>query len=346
LGFQTVATRNNALDGLRAVAVLLVFAVHTHQTTVPGGLGVDIFFVLSGFLITRLLVTESATVGRIDLIKFYSNRFARLMPALVAMCFVVILGYSLIQRGLPQDKTEFAGIALTYTANIYVTLTGSMIDPFSHTWSLAQEEQFYLIWPLILVLLLKKKVSISKVAWFLTGLAALSALCWFIFGSITPFNPLLKYGGLLAGSAGALFSTVKPRPYRALSNLLLLIFVSALALEAHGALSRNITSPLTNLCFVFIVLSLAYANSPIGKVLAVPPLAYLGRISYGFYLWHYPILYFASTTDLNPLVQVVSSFLATFAVAALSFHWLEQPILRRRSHIANWARKLAGTSRT
>lgn len=330
--------RNSALDGLRAIAVLMVFAVHTHLTSIPGGLGVDIFFVLSGFLITRLLLQQYSKNGRLDLVSFYTHRFTRLVPALVSMCLVTVAGYAVIKGGFQPDKALFGLFAVTYVSNVYMTLTGFMTDPFSHTWSLAQEEQFYLIWPLALVLILGRGLRFRNIGFLSLGLAILSSLAWFLFGSVTPFNPLLKFGGMLAGAAAALLTGTRPWQSARLAYISVAIFGAAFIAETYGLIGRSITSPLTSLCFTFIVLSLAYSETVMSRLLSLGPLVYLGRISYGFYLWHYPILILAFNAHLAPWQLVIGTFMTTLAVSAASFHFLEQPIIRRRDSLATWVR--------
>jgi peptidoglycan/LPS O-acetylase OafA/YrhL len=328
--------RTSSLDGLRAVAVLMVFLVHTHLFEIPGGLGVDIFFVLSGFLITRILLEEYKNQNNIDLLRFYVHRFTRLAPALVAMCVLVLIGYTVLKGGLAPDKFFNGLLALSYLSNIYMTLTGSMIDPFSHTWSLAQEEQFYLIWPFVLLLILRARVRFNRLAVGLVILALLSSATWIIFATATPYNPLLKFGGMIFGAAAAVATTNNRWASKILGYGFLAVFVAVFVLNSTGHLQRIYTTPITNLCFAFIVLMLAHKETILGKVLSLRGLVYLGRISYGFYLWHYPILIILGSFNLNPTVYAAVAFIASFAASALSFKYLEQPIIRNREKLSDW----------
>lgn len=123
------------LDGLRAVAVTMVFYVHAFPVgnSFPGGLGVDVFFVISGFLITMILMREMDRSGTVDLRSFYVKRLLRLYPALILVTAAVVALYVVYERGIPGDRLMNAGIALVYLSNVYMTLTGNMIDPLSHT---------------------------------------------------------------------------------------------------------------------------------------------------------------------------------------------------------------------
>lgn len=333
-------SRNPAFDGLRAVAVMLVFLVHTHLVSIPGGLGVDIFFVLSGYLITRLLLSQIQKRGDIDLITFFVHRFARLAPALVVMCVLVEVGYLLTRHENPGDKIIAGLLALTYTANIYMTVFSKMIDPFSHTWSLAQEEQFYLLWPFFLLFALGREVRPKSLVILLSFLVAVSAIAWFYFGAQTPFNPLLKFGGLLAGSAAAIATSKSRWSSSWIGYLSLAIFVAIFILESFGILSRQLTSPITWICSTFVILMLEHRESQLKKALSFRPLVYLGQISYGFYLWHYPLLSMCASLNLEGTVFVAVALLLTLAVSALSFRFIERPITLRRDLISSRAKRL------
>src|SRR5438874_2564773 len=147
LGYQP------ALDGLRAVAVLAVFGFHATSSGVPGGyVGVDLFFVLSGFLITSLLLEERVRTGRVRLSWFYARRFLRLAPALVALLLCYVLCYGLWKGDRWPTALKSAGLAAVYLSNWARSLGVNDMGWVGHTWSLSVEEQFYLLWPPLLLL--------------------------------------------------------------------------------------------------------------------------------------------------------------------------------------------------
>src|SRR6478735_9056626 len=144
----------SGLDGLRCLAVLAVVVYHADPRLAPNGyVGVDIFFVLSGFLITRILLSENDATGRIRLSSFYLRRFLRLYPALFTVCFVVAMLAVVTGRNTASVLGESA-YALIYVSNIHYDLWGSSSTLLFHTWTLALEEQFYLVWPPLLLLAL------------------------------------------------------------------------------------------------------------------------------------------------------------------------------------------------
>ncbi|MBO0810120.1 MAG: acyltransferase, partial [Actinobacteria bacterium] len=209
--------RAPGLDGVRALAVLAVMAFHEGMRAAPGGfLGVDIFFVLSGFLITDLLVTRYDARGGLDLRKFWARRARRLLPALAAVLVVVTAAVAVIEPAQLAALRPALGAAVTYSSNWYQALHHQSyfaafgpLPPLEHLWSLAIEEQFYLIWPLLLVVILRigDPRRRAAVAWLGAGASALAMALIYVPGR----DPsLVYYGtgthaiGLLAGSAIAL----------------------------------------------------------------------------------------------------------------------------------------------
>src|SRR5690606_11661278 len=159
LGGHRMAFRAD-IEGVRGIAVLLVVLFHAGIPYFTGGfVGVDVFFVLSGYLITRLLVDEAAATGRIDLVAFYARRARRLLPAAALMIIVTLLfGWLVLAPITLRGLAASAGTAATYWSNLYFALSAGdyfgpdlATNPFLHTWSLAVEEQFYLVWPLLVL---------------------------------------------------------------------------------------------------------------------------------------------------------------------------------------------------
>lgn len=310
-----------ALDGLRGVAILLVVAQHA---LVPGfarsgSVGVTLFFVLSGFLITTLLLEEQDWHGRISIGAFYVRRARRLLPALAA--FLVVMAT------LSVPAVAIASAAL-YAAN-WVQVAGYAIDPLSHTWSLAVEEQFYLVWPVLFV-----AVGLSR-RWLLAGIAVAIGLrigAWMLTGDreLTFFATATRADAILAGSLLAV--TVRARAWQP-GPRLVTAAVAALAVASvvpdYGFLAF-VGLPAATAGSVVLV-GLAASSTP--RVLAWPSLVYIGAISYGLYLWHGPLLYWARPTGSAAMIGL--GVVAAVAIAALSHRYVERPFLRRKATADN-----------
>jgi peptidoglycan/LPS O-acetylase OafA/YrhL len=343
------------LNGLRGVAILAVMIFHSGAPFLKGGfLGVEVFFVLSGFLITSLLVLEYDRHGSVSLKNFYIRRVLRLGPALIVLLFVVCLGTYLFRS---QQRFHSAYIdsliALFYLSNWARAF--SIHPPYylGHTWSLSIEEQFYILWPLILLILLrllKNRYQVVIVA------AALAAVSWLarihlLSNHATPerlYNGLdVRADGLLLGCtlALALSSGLLTRPnHREKLSLFLMVMApaSAAGLAAFSTLG-NSQSPwmfrfgflIIELLAVILILDvLINTNSLVKKLLRMKWLVWIGTISYGLYLWHYPI--FCAMVELRFSGQKVLIFgsLASFLVASLSYYVMEKPVLRLKKHFA------------
>ncbi len=344
------------LDGLRAIAVAAVMAFHTGAGWAVGGfLGVDVFFVLSGFLITVLLVKEWQRRGRVSLRRFYARRALRLLPAVALLCtFLLIVGP--VGTGVAARNALWKGVAgtLFYFQNWQQALgLLPILQLTDHTWSLAIEEQFYLVWPALLlgtIYLAGRRGPDSRdplraalaVALLV---AATSALLRIALWSGPGSEARLYYGtdtradSLLIGSAlGIAYASGRLERVRrllpALAPLALLAIFATFGF-AHRDSARLYLGGLTVFALVVAVLiggiALAPA-SPVGRVLAIPPLVWLGRISYGIYLWHWPVFRYLHEARLGlswgptQLVRIAVSL----GAATLSFYVLERPMLRLR----------------
>jgi peptidoglycan/LPS O-acetylase OafA/YrhL len=310
------------LDGLRGIAVLVVLASHARVLGVAregGGAGVTLFFVLSGYLITRLLAAEWAATTRLHLQVFYLRRALRLFPALGAVLIAVVAGYGL---GLwPANRVDLA-IALPavmlYVGN-WVAAAGANFGVLGHTWSLAVEEQFYLVWPLLLVVALPR-----------TSLRSLGILAVLAAVLVTPWRAVLLLNGnlgwafngtdahadgLLLGCAIALLSARLPTilGWLGIGG----VVVTSIAWIGGGGLV--IMVPLAT-----IASAMALAGAP--PMLGWKPLAFVGRISYGLYLWHFLFIWSGF-----PAIVVIG---AAFAAAIASFHLIESPFLRMKDRLA------------
>lgn len=329
-----------ALDGVRAVAILGVLGVHAGLGRVPGGhLGVSVFFVLSGFLITTQLHREWKRADGIDLRHFYLRRAARLLPALFVVLPVAGL-FSLLLFGW-REVLLGAGSAALYVSNIVAALVGDEhMARFEWAWTLSLEEQFYLLWPAVLLFTLRRRgLSIAVAAAGVVASEVFRAT-----GSLAHppaavyFAPQDRMGGLLLGAILALVltgRTVRMRPVVAAG-----IAVGSLAVIAAGfrlgvvdaRLTYTMWVPVVELATVALVVALLAGAGQVSTVLSWRPLAYLGLISYGVYLWNVPVMeavHWAAGARVPGAVQSAVAVAATVGVAHLSWRYLEQPVLRR-----------------
>jgi peptidoglycan/LPS O-acetylase OafA/YrhL len=340
------------LDGIRAIAVLAVIAYHLNFGWAPGGLlGVQVFFVLSGYLITDLLVSEHRRTGGIGLARFWVRRARRLFPALFVMMFVVVAVATLFDRGQLSALRSDTLPGIFYMSNwwfifqhvSYFAKFGPP-SPFGHLWSLAIEEQFYLLWPLV-VLAGFRWVRTTRVRILITlGLAAASALEMAIL--YTPGgDPTRVYDGtdtrafaLLIGAALALvlprnrrFGPITPNARRMLNLVggasLAGIFVMFWGTNQYQTFLYTGGMVLLSVLTALVIAITVHPGAGLRRLLGVEPLRWIGERSYGIYLWHYPII--VLTTPLNAPANVWRGFLqttATFLIAALSWRYIEQPI--------------------
>jgi peptidoglycan/LPS O-acetylase OafA/YrhL len=309
------------LDGLRGIAVVVVVVLHTWDTALPGGfIGVDLFFVLSGFLITRLLLSDHGR-NSVSLPAFYARRTLRLLPALVLT--MIVVGSVALAYG---DTLTLAGLRWNYFAN-FIRAEGGSLGRLGHLWSLAIEEQFYLVWPPLLMLVLRR----GGRRWAL-GMA----LC-LAFASATTRYLLLNNGAsiarvyngldtraeaLLIGCVVALLPSLRPPPSW-LRWLALMTMVLALLLGSPLD-SVMVTYGLTGVALASAVLVLAAAG-PWAKPFSWGPLIQIGRVSYGIYLFHYPL---ANWLPGRGFAEFVIVGLASWALATLSFELVESRILQ------------------
>jgi peptidoglycan/LPS O-acetylase OafA/YrhL len=375
------------LDGLRAVAVLGVLLYHGGVSAAGGGfLGVEVFFVLSGFLITSLLVIEWLGTGRVLLPSFWARRARRLLPALFAL--ILAIGVFYASAGPTRAVPGFLGdglAALLYFSNWHQIAVGASyfatsgpISPFQHTWSLAIEEQFYLLWPLLLLGILglaTLKSPRGSVVGRLRLLLALTLLG--AVGSLVLTGVLFDGGhglyrvyygtdtrasGLLAGAALAILLAIRRqlgggtgavgavgagavgagagagRHRRLLGwgalGLLGLVLAGMAAASGSAGWLYPWGLGAVDLLVVGIIATVALLpGSPVDRALSAPPLQFVGRISYGLYLWHFPLFLWldSSATGLTGVGLLALRLAVTLLVSLFSYVFIEQPIrLRRR----------------
>ncbi len=313
------------LDGLRAIAAVLVILFHSdREGPFQGGfIGVDIFFVLSAFLITSILVDEHDRTGTLRLGRFYWRRSLRLMPALLFFLAVYLALAPLFFPGYPHLRDAL--IAGLYVSNF--AFVAAQIPPFiSHTWSLAAEEQFYLLWPAMLLLLLRARrpLLVLGLAW-----AGLTLLRFATDNWIAYYYGLATHGtGLVLGAI--LFFLLREgklelRPIQAwlaAGMLLILAFTAQMHVSALVITVAEFASA--------IIIGTIITHPGALKILATPLLVWLGKLSYGLYLWHFPVTY---------VLREVSGFWSTFTITfALS---LGMAMLSYRT-VESWARSLRG----
>lgn len=342
------------LDGVRGISILLVLMLHLGFSFIRGGfLGVDIFFVLSGFLITSLLVQEANTKGSISLKKFYIRRALRLGPAVL----VFMLGtgiYALFFLSQEQARLTYQGILLTlsYVSNwVFAFNEDVKVGPLGITWSLAIEEQFYLLWPLIMVLLLKLKVR-RRVILLMTVLTIVA---------IALHRKLLMEGGvriermyyatdtradaLLIGCLVALLLSwnLLPRSevLRWVMNILATLGACTIAWLAITTTSHDLflyaggfTLVSLSVGAILIVLML-WPPPPVLAALRVKPLRWIGKVSYGLYLWHWPVREFVCpNVDTASPVRIIAAVVIASGITALSYYLVEKRFLKMKERFA------------
>lgn len=332
-----------ALDGLRGVAILAVLAIHTHHifgwSLLKGGnVGVDIFFVLSGFLITALLVEEWGETGSISLKSFYWRRALRLVPALLLLLVVLYYVSDLLLSPVEANETRGAmPVAFVYASDLALAFFNIRLGALQHTWSLAIEEHFYLIWPLLLVAGLKLGTGKKRLVMITLLLALASTLQRAVLHQLGA-PPVRTYYGfdtradsLLIGCATGLcvsWGMVQLRSFKPLlAPSLMLIAVCLFATDyASSFMHLGGFTLLAGATAVLIVNVIWSPSSSSRELLEYGPLVWIGRISYGLYLWHYPIFKASSFLTLAWPLKLGVAVAATFAVTSLSFYLVEQPI--------------------
>ncbi|MFD3504375.1 acyltransferase family protein [Streptomyces sp. NPDC058678] len=345
------------LDGLRTVAVLLVIVYHVEPDVVPGGsVGVDVFFTLSGFVITRLLVAEYARTGRVGLGSFYRRRWLRLVPAMLVMCAVI----SLLSLALPLPLLDGAWVAAALAAASVVNLVragqpgpySDLTAPFSHTWSLGVEEQFYLAWPLLLLVLLRHATARTVLGW-VAALCVLPVLWRMVLWDPTAAHRIYNGPDTRADQllVGALLAVVVARlraedPRLALLRrwagrlcwpALALLGLIAWQIPITGASGWNpvwytvgFLAAAVLSATVVAALDLCPRSWP-SRLLSVSALAWVGRnLSYGMYLWHYPVIRLLSGLGVDGVRLLPVGVTVTVAAALASYVLVERPLLRHR----------------
>jgi peptidoglycan/LPS O-acetylase OafA/YrhL len=316
-GSPSLIGRIPELDGVRGLAIALVLVGHLFNPLMPegGGFGVSLFFALSGYLITTILIKELRTTGRISLRAFYLRRARRLLPALTV--FLAAFAVWAAFAGWPAERILHSTLPVFfYSANWAGAVGWGVGHHMDHTWSLSVEEQFYIAWPLLMIFIARLRFS-----WLAAiGLAVLVVLSRYavVYGiglDADPVYTLLRYDEIMLGCALALAGYRFPSwaGHVALGVLLVLATQSGVRLAAD------------HLGYVFIAIVttvIVGAAHHLRWLLDNVPLRHLGRISYSVYLWHFPIWVITA----NPWLTLG----ATLLLAEISWYLIEQPILSGR----------------
>ncbi len=340
------------IDALRAIAVLAVFFYHSSVTWMPGGfLGVDVFFVISGYLITSLLLSEYRRGGHIKVGKFWLRRARRLLPAVGVFIAVTMLVAAIVEPNRINALRGDALASLLYVANWHFIYSHQSYfeqfqtpSLFRHLWSLSVEEQFYLFWPLAFAAGMsvfgRKRLIVGVIA----GALGSVALAWLLFhpgadASRVYYGTDTHAVGLLAGVALALFWSPWglrrgtagrwSGPLLDLFGLLALAYILASFLQVHdydlslyhgGYLILAVAT-------ATLIAVLAHPSARLGALLAQPPLIWLGLRSYSFYLWHWPVIVLTPVIgiSLQKGVLIPLQLLVVLALAELSYRYVELP---------------------
>ena len=354
-----------ALDGLRALSVMAVILYHAGIHWIPGGfIGVEVFFVVSGFLITSLLIDEQHVSGKVSLKQFWIRRARRLLPALFTMLVVALVAVTFFAKDSAADFRRDVVPALAYFSNwwqIYFVETpyfaANSLPMLRHLWSLAVEEQWYVLWPVVFTFVLGNKriprwISAVAIGLLAAGVMVGTALA-FIADNETRINflylsTLTRSSGLLLGAALA----CAWRPWKkavnrfaktrscvsdafALAAFAVLGYIAAFIHAADELLYVGGLAAATIASAVIIAVVVRSGNSQVKKVLSIPLLVEIGRRSYGLYLWHWPI--FVVTSARLSSTRLAYALCATVIVNEFVYQFIEVPT--RKGAIGNWLRQ-------
>lgn len=344
------------IDGLRAIAVLMVVAYHAGVPGFSGGfVGVDVFFVISGFLITGLLLGELHATGTIAFGKFYARRIRRLLPAFaLVLATTLLLGAVVLLpvAGEPQDLAKYSLAAVLSVANILLWIGtnyfsgASDLVPLLHTWSLSVEEQYYMVWPaLLLGLMLVARRSGQRFTRLLAMGLLLIACASFAFnlyltGSdrVAAFYLMPPRAWEFALGAGVVLaaSSIARWPSVVRTTLLLLglgaLVIATTKLDASNVFPGTVVLLPTVGTAAIIAAGCGSADGGLQRILTWRPLVAIGLLSYSWYLWHWPLLSLMRTIDLGQrdLWRDVAISVFALGLAALTYRYLEQPIRSQR----------------
>ncbi len=341
------------VEGLRAIAVLLVVLYHAGISRLSGGyVGVDVFFVISGFVITGVLLRERSSTGRTSILAFYGRRCRRILPAATLVIVVtVVMAYVLL--GIVADRTSTDGAwAAVFMANFHFASNGTDYlkslqppSPLQNFWTLSVEEQFYLVFPTLFVLLAKLRLAIGFRARLALGLTAVIGGSFLLSVSQTGSDPTVAYFSPLTRAwelaLGALVAVGSPwltrLPSRWATTMtwigLAAIVLAALTFNSHTAYPGSLVGlPVLGTAFV-----IAGGTTPLTfgaeRLLCLWSFRWLGRLSYSLYLWHWPILILATESageNTLPLGRSLAWLLVALLLSIITYRVVENPVRRTR----------------
>ncbi|MDN6862308.1 MULTISPECIES: acyltransferase family protein [Pseudomonas] len=341
---MTILAYRRDIDGLRAIAVLAVVLFHFGVPGITGGfVGVDVFFVISGFLITSIIWRERQA-GRFSFIDFWARRARRILPALFVMIAVtLVVGWFLLAPKDYKDLGRSAHYQVTFTSNLLFSRqhgyfdSASDIKPLLHTWSLAVEEQFYIVFPLLLILL-SSRLKHWRLALFAVLLASFGMSVWAVEHQPQKafFLLHLRAWELLAG---AMLAVMPKRDWRAPAALAQGVSLGSMALILIAVLGYDATTPFpgpTALLPVLGVVGLIWANGQqrtwVSRLLSSRVMVGIGLISYSWYLWHWPVFVYANYAAVDGLsaLELAGLMLLSLILGYLSWRFIETPFREKR----------------
>ncbi|MCH4880314.1 acyltransferase [Pseudomonas sp. TMW22090] len=331
-------SRITPIDGLRGFAVLVVFVYHTLGIPLSGDIGVDIFFTMSGFLISSQIFNEIKRTNTINIVKFYLNRIVRLIPAFLAVCVLYLaIYYCFGKYSYPANETAdmTSMLSMIFMANIYLAQDLHPIPFLQHTWTLAVEWQFYIAWPIILLTLAKCGIKTKSLLAVLICAAIITIWILRMAG-----DRFLQFDGILLGSLIPLI-----KDYKFIVGLFknrfsgLLIFCPAIlvmvAFVFHYAQPYTTLPPKTVVSVMTMIAILYFTinyDSIYNNIFDNSLMRYFGKISYGLYLYHYPIAALMYSNGFDSKQLLVVGIIVAIPIADVSWRYLEEPLLKA------WAR--------
>jgi len=330
------------IDGLRAIAVLAVIIFHIHESSLSGGfVGVDVFFVISGYLISAQIFKE-IELGSFSLTEFYRRRIKRIFPAMLVVVAVVIVSAQIVLLPSDAELVAESGLwSIASAANVYFWwfednsyfAAANEVKPLLHLWSLGVEEQFYLFWPLLLMLIYRR----LKIVIFVALLVALSLISFALGEGLFDQAPTFSYymlpsriGEFIIGALVALALRKGVKLGRKSSNVLatvgLLSLAYTLVFYSEETTFPGYRAMIPTLATALLLWSGASTNNTITRLLGFSVLRWVGKVSYSAYLWHWPLLAFYRYGNFEvDLISGAALFVTTFFLAWLSYLWVEVP---------------------
>ncbi len=323
--------RNGALDGFRALAALAVLFFHARMPGFRGGfIGVDVFFVLSGYLITAIIREEIATSGSFDYRRFMTRRIKRLYPALLLLliAFVACAPWLFPKAAVWQEAVLSGSYLSNYSRALY-----RVPVILQHTWSLAVEMQFYLLWPFVIIVLCRNAPEYAS-ALLMSVFVGITVWRYLVFrdGGVAYYYRLdTRVSGLVLGGAIAFY--VWPMilryagPLGILSSIMLLAGVVLLRFESVE--SASWAGALVELCAASVIISALTPGTIVARAFGWRPLAVLGLWSYSIYLWHYPIARL-TRVEFGGMMSTLITLAITLPLAAVTYRFVETRFYARR----------------